>query len=164
MDRLYNNAPTFPIERIRDCQIIIDCSTLLKCRSFKKAIAQLQPYLVSPIIVAKCTQRVIKEKTADNRSPAFLLNSKTALANMDSLLKGNKVTLYGEESDRCENAILHYIVHHRAKTSKRLVLITQNPKLAYDIQIIINSFKSVRALDVEVYRLNPNCTLGAFVF
>lgn len=164
MDKFYSNAPTFSVSKIRRCQILVDCSTLLKCWSFKNAMVQLLPNLDSPMILARGTRRVIEDQMITDLSADFSANAKTSLANMEYLLNENKAKLYGDTACSCESALLHYIVHHRTKASRRLVLLTQNAKLAYDVLRIINNFESVKAPAIEVYRVNPDGSLGGFVF
>ena len=144
-------------------KIFIDTCSLLHDSSddfWMNVIPMLHKYNNKIIIPLRCAEEV--KKHSGNITDIALANkAKSCLKIINQLVAANHVEIRGEETDTFADNVFYY-VFAKFRLSHRLLLITQDNKLARDI-LSLNNTESVRNFSpVNVRRINKYGFLSEF--
>lgn len=157
------NAPSHDCSVLKGKEVILDPSAAVKYYGFKNFITEYYPELCAEqktILFPKGGWKDLKN-TADEY-PEQSRNVATATDKLTVLFQDRHLKCIGSESETSHETIIRHLVTNRGK--KSFVVLTQKGRLASDILDIINSIRSVKGYMVEVYRINPDGSLGEFEF
>ena len=147
---------------VKDWKIFIDTCSILHFAADKfwtNIIPLLQQYQNKIFIPLRCIEELQKHE-ANTKDLKLAKNAKKCLKSLNQLIIAGFVEIRGEESDNfADNVFL--VVFNKFRIKHKLLLITNDTKLARDI-ININNSESVRANPVHVTQINQYGFLSKF--
>lgn len=163
---------TRPFIFIDTCSLLDSCWNCVDRKADKFEYSQAKddrfwgkefPGLVAmgEVIIPKRNYEELVKHANNQKKPGLADRSKFILKRLDSLIADGKIQIVGDENDPFADAIL-LSVALKFRTQKNMAFITQDRKLAHDLESI-RHFRSVEprnGLDIKVRRITKDGSLG----